>query len=118
MLWQHWIWRNGLNYRRRRILVLNLYFVLRSIVYCNCICFILIFGFVFVCCGCDFNLKMEISKKRLRFGEFDEIILLREVLSLNPFENPREWDIIQEHVFLTTQIYYYYYSKLLHNYLN
>ena len=42
-------------------------------------------------------------KKRLRFGDFDDIILLREVLGLNPFENPNEWVVIQEHVFLITQ---------------
>lgn len=46
---------------------------------------------------------MEGLKKRLRFGDFDDVILLREVLSLNPFENPNEWEIIQEHVFLITK---------------
>ncbi|KAF5299123.1 hypothetical protein FQR65_LT09481 [Abscondita terminalis] len=40
--------------------------------------------------------------KRLRFREEDDLALLREVLSLNPFENPNSWCEIQELIFLTT----------------
>lgn len=34
----------------------------------------------------------------MRFGDNDELVLLREVLALNPFLNPNVWDIIQEHI--------------------
>lgn len=45
----------------------------------------------------------EKGKKRLRFTFEDDVILLREVVSLNPFANPDAWEEIQKNVFLLTR---------------
>ncbi|CAG9840698.1 unnamed protein product [Diabrotica balteata] len=42
------------------------------------------------------------KKKRLRFRDEDDLALLREVVGLNPFENPQLWVVIQEHIFSAT----------------
>ncbi|VEN48652.1 unnamed protein product [Callosobruchus maculatus] len=42
--------------------------------------------------------NMKILRKRLRFSERDDIVLLREVLGQNPFENPVSWAIVQENM--------------------
>ncbi|CAG9772087.1 unnamed protein product [Ceutorhynchus assimilis] len=41
---------------------------------------------------------MEALKKRQRFSDHDDLVLLREVLSHNPFKNPALWQVIQENV--------------------
>ncbi|CAH2001775.1 unnamed protein product [Acanthoscelides obtectus] len=41
-------------------------------------------------------------KHRLRFKEHDDLALLREILSNNPYENPHLWDVVQENVFRLT----------------
>ncbi|CAH1183041.1 unnamed protein product [Ceutorhynchus assimilis] len=41
---------------------------------------------------------MDALKKRQRFSGHDDLVLLREVLSHNPFENPALWQVIQENV--------------------
>ena len=45
---------------------------------------------------------MSVVKKRLRFTDTEDLLLLREVLSNNPFENPDVWLIIQQHISLVT----------------
>lgn len=39
---------------------------------------------------------MDNSKKRVRFTTEDNVILLREVLSTNPFEDAMRWVVIQD----------------------
>ncbi|CAG9760270.1 unnamed protein product [Ceutorhynchus assimilis] len=41
---------------------------------------------------------MDALRKRQRFTDHDDLVLLREVLSHNPFENPALWHVIQENV--------------------
>ncbi|VEN39277.1 unnamed protein product [Callosobruchus maculatus] len=41
---------------------------------------------------------MEILRKRLRFSESDDVVLLREVVGQNPFDNPMLWAIVQKNV--------------------
>lgn len=36
--------------------------------------------------------------ERLRFNISDDILLLKEVISINPYENNNNWKIIQSHV--------------------
>lgn len=40
------------------------------------------------------------TKKRLRFRDEDDIVLLREVAGQNPFLNVDAWEIIQSNVFM------------------
>ncbi|KAL1493929.1 hypothetical protein ABEB36_009609 [Hypothenemus hampei] len=43
-------------------------------------------------------LIMSLCKKRTSFSEFDDLVVLREVLAHNLFENPDLWLVIQENV--------------------
>nr|CAI5843099.1 unnamed protein product [Callosobruchus analis] len=45
---------------------------------------------------------MAISRKRQRFSDLEDLLLLREVLSLNPFEDPDLWLTVQQHISSTT----------------
>lgn len=45
---------------------------------------------------------MESLKKRLRFSDHDDLILLREVLAQNPFANSTLWIVVQENLCLVS----------------
>nr|CAH7719066.1 unnamed protein product [Callosobruchus chinensis]CAI5850227.1 unnamed protein product [Callosobruchus analis]CAH7726433.1 unnamed protein product [Callosobruchus chinensis]CAH7740987.1 unnamed protein product [Callosobruchus chinensis]CAH7751189.1 unnamed protein product [Callosobruchus chinensis] len=45
---------------------------------------------------------MAVSRKRQRFSDLEDLLLLREVLSLNPFEDPDLWLTVQQHISSTT----------------
>ncbi|CAG9762657.1 unnamed protein product [Ceutorhynchus assimilis] len=45
----------------------------------------------------------QITKKRLRFTDHDDLSLLREVLGQNPIDNPAAWNIIQENMLSLTK---------------
>lgn len=40
--------------------------------------------------------------RRLRFQYEDDLALLREFLNINPIVNEQGWEIIQQHLYLTT----------------
>lgn len=42
--------------------------------------------------------KVLPGKPRLRFKEQDDLALLREVVSLNPLQDPHLWIMVQEHL--------------------
>ncbi|GIY24318.1 hypothetical protein CEXT_71121 [Caerostris extrusa] len=42
------------------------------------------------------------GEKRMRFSIYDDLVLLRETVSLNPFENFLKWNDVQENLVITT----------------
>lgn len=48
------------------------------------------------------QIRLGPVKNRLRFREQDDLALLREVLSLNPLQDPGLWATIQEHLIIIT----------------
>ncbi|GIY67558.1 hypothetical protein CDAR_190821 [Caerostris darwini] len=42
------------------------------------------------------------GEKRMRFSIYDDLVLLRETVSLNPFENCLKWNDVQENLVITT----------------